>query len=275
MNHSQHMTSLRTAFAVAFALSLVAGAPAAAQSDSVFSGFQKISEYILEVDGAQDETAEIYFQQRIPAYLVITDKLTSPAMLMPRTKQVQSVSLLKIKKRGAEIVDLSADAVFATKGTFELNGAEIAFAADDHNFVVKERPPLLGLMRASGLENFASSYSELADAYQPSKDAIETLKAETREMRVRVYFGSWCPFCGRYVPRIIKVDRELKGTNVKIDYYGLPKNFDDDKEVVDAMKLTGVPTGVVFIGGREAGRIRSDQWKTPEQALAKIATATK
>ena len=253
---------------------VVSSSPATAQSDSLFSGFQKYSEYVVEVDGDIDKKAEVYFQQRIPAYLIVAESLTSPALIMPRTQQVQSVSLMKMTKRGATM-DLAADAVFATKGTFEREGTEITFSADGHTFVLKEKPVLRGLMRASGLENYSSNYITLADSYTPNGPAIEALKKDTRDVRVRVYFGSWCPFCSRYVPRIIRVGKELAGSNIKIDYYGLPKNFDEDKEVVDKMKLTGVPTAVVFIDGREAGRIKSDSWQTPELSLKKIADARK
>lgn len=256
------------------ALVLFALAPASAQNDSLFSGFKKVPELVVEVDGEVDQGAEIFYQVRIPAYLVVADGLSSPALIMPRSKQVQSVSLMKMSRNGDQL-DLAADAIFGTLGTFEQQGTSIAFDADGKRFVVRDKPALLGLMRASGLEKYNSSYTTLAEAYAPDADAMAVLEKDTRDVRVRVYFGSWCPFCSRYVPRMIRVNKDLADSNIKIDYYGLPRNFDDDKEVVDAMKLTGVPTGVVFIDGKEAGRIKGESWKAPEQSLKRIVEATR
>ncbi|MEM1247951.1 MAG: thioredoxin family protein [Acidobacteriota bacterium] len=264
-------TTLRRCLLGAAALLLALG-PASAQNDSLFSGFKKVPELIVEVDGAQDQGAEIFYQVRIPAYVVVSDSLSSPALIMPRTKQVQSVSLMKMSRRGDQL-DLAADAIFGTIGTFEQQGTSISFAADGKSFVMRDKPALLGLMRASGLEKYNSSYTTLAAAYSPDEGAMAVLKKDARDVRVRVYFGSWCPFCSRYVPRMIKVNQDLAGTNIKIDYYGLPRNFEDDKAVVDAMKLTGVPTGVVFIDGKEAGRIKGESWKAPEQSLKRIVEA--
>jgi thiol-disulfide isomerase/thioredoxin len=147
----------------------------------------------------------------------------------------------------------------------------LVFTVDGTRYTLKDKPALLGLKIAKDLKEYADNYRTLAESYTPAADAIAKLEAEDREVLVRVYFGSWCPFCQRYLPRIVRVADELAGTRSKvaIDFYGLPQDFSGDS-TTRTMNIRSVPTGVVFIGGKEAGRIQSDQWQAPEKALVAI-----
>jgi thiol-disulfide isomerase/thioredoxin len=180
---------------------------------------------------------------------------------------------MKVTKRPDGYLDLAPDAVYASKGQFTLDGTDLLFEVDGIQYALKDKPSLLGLMQAQGLKDYADSYSTLAQSYAPSADALSKLKSETRDVQVRVYFGSWCPFCQRYVPRMVRVAEELAGTKVAIDFYGLPKDFSADT-TTRTMNIRAVPTGVVFIGGKEAGRISSDEWQAPESTLLEILGGT-
>jgi len=88
---------------------------------------------------------------------------------------------------------------------------------------------------------------------------------------VRVYFGSWCPHCRQHVPYILKVEDQLKGSQVKFEYVGLkkpPEGWNDPE--VKKLNVKGVPTGIVYVGGKEIGRITGDNWNAPEIQLNKI-----
>ncbi len=119
------------------------------------------------------------------------------------------------------------------------------------------------------MQEYSADYVRAAAAYSPSRPILERLRSESRAVTVEVYFGSWCPFCQQVLPRIMRVGEELAGSNIRVDYYGLPRGFGSDPKA-SALKITGVPTGVVFIGGREAGRITGNAWKIPELSLNKI-----
>lgn len=244
---------------------------ASAQDSTMFKGFKPDENFILEVNGEVDKAAEIYVQQRLPAYLVLPSKSSTPVLLVPRTKQVQAVHILKITKRDDGYLDLSPDAVYASKGQFDLRGTDLVYAVDGVSYTLKDKPTLLGLQIASDLKEYSDNYRSLSEAYEPSADAMSKLEAESREVLVRVFFGSWCPFCQRYVPRVVRIADELKGTDssVAIDFYGLPKQFSADA-TTRTMRIESVPTGVVFIDGKEAGRIRSEDWQSPEKAIVKI-----
>jgi thiol-disulfide isomerase/thioredoxin len=238
-----------------------------AQNENLLKGFKLVAEFVLEIDGQRDAGAEIYLQRAIPAYLVLPSS-ASPVLLVPRTQSIQAVHIMKISRAGHETLDLAPDAIYANRGSFRLDGTAIAFDLDGHRYVLKEKPALLGVKGADDLEAYDAKYVALAEAYDPSAEAMARLRGETRPITVRVYFGSWCPFCQQYVPRIVRVGRELEGTKVTIDYYGLPQDFNDP--ITKQLKVERVPTAIVYLAGKEAGRLTSEDWRSPEQAILKL-----
>ena len=81
-----------TPAALSLALFLLAASAVAAQDVSLLKGFQPTSDYVVEIDGSRDAAAEIYFQQRLPGYLVLPSKLSTPVLLVPPT-DIEIVSI--------------------------------------------------------------------------------------------------------------------------------------------------------------------------------------
>ena len=52
---------------------------------------------------------------------------------------------------------------------------------------------------------------------------------------------------------------------VHFDYYGVPDTFKDP--LMKEKGVDGVPTGIVYVDGKEVGRIIGGQWKIPELAI--------
>jgi thiol-disulfide isomerase/thioredoxin len=250
-------------------VALAAPPSSAAQDASLLKGFQPTKEYELEVDGAVDAAAEVYFQQRLPGYLVLPSKHTTPFLLVPRSRDVRAVHVMKITRQATGALDLAPDALWKSLGQFDLDGTDLVFATDGKRFVLRQKPDLLGLKQAVDLEKYDDSYRELAVKYLPTADALRVLGAERRDVKVRVYFGSWCPFCQQYLPRMVRLVHDLASSKVAIDFYGLPRDFSQD-QVTRTMNIRSVPTAVVMVDGREAGRIQGDDWRAPEKALQRI-----
>jgi thiol-disulfide isomerase/thioredoxin len=248
-----------------------AAAPAGTQadSDSLFQGFVPTGDFQLEVGGKVIEGAGIFLNQKVPAYLFLTTELSSPVLLLPRTGAVQTVSILKVAKRPDGSVDLLADAAFAPAGRFALEEGNVSFDFDGKRFFLKEKPPLLGLKSLDELLAYSADYGRLAREYAPAADALGVLAKETRDVKVRVFFGTWCPFCSRYLPRLLRVEEELDSSRVVIDYYGLPHDISSDP-LAKQMKVSSVPTGVVYVNGKEVGRINGDAWQAPEKAIQRL-----
>jgi thiol-disulfide isomerase/thioredoxin len=248
--------------------------PAAAQgADAVLRDFQLTGDWVLEIAGKPAKNAEIYLSQRVPAFLIVAPELASPTLLVPRERTVNTVSFMKLAKRGSTI-DILADAVVTPVGRITPEGEEVRFAVDGKALVMKPRPHLLGRHDLSGMLGYSPEYRRKAEAYKPDATALATLKAAKQPVKVRVYFGSWCPFCSQHVPHLLRVAEELEGSRVSFEFYGLPQGEAFAKDpVAKRDDVHGVPTGIVYVGGKEVGRIEGGEWAKPEQTLREIVTS--
>jgi thiol-disulfide isomerase/thioredoxin len=269
-NHGPNPSSLRFLFLALLAAALFSAgtAPLFAQAGSTLKGFEKVDDYVLEINGTVDPGAAIYFQRRVPAYLVLPASSNTPLLLIPRSRAVQSVSLMKVNSGPNGTLDLADDAVFARQGEFQIAGTEILWSSEGKQYRLRDRPPLLGLVASKGLKDYSDKYQIGAASYAPAADVLAALKKEGRDAHLRVYFGSWCPFCQRYLPKLVRVDEEISGS-IQIDYYGLPKDMGSD-EVAKQMKIKSVPTAVLFVDGKEKGRFEAEDWESPERGLARL-----
>lgn len=241
-------------------------------SDAVLKDFKINGDFMLELEGHDYEDAEIYFSERAVAYLVMTPELPSPIMINPRTQTVESVHLMKVMKKDDGTVDILADAELDTVGSFRLQDGQVAFTVDGKQAKLKPRPWLLGLHDGERLKKHSPEYAFGASQYSPDAQHLDALRRQAKDVRVRVYFGSWCPHCKRIVPRILRVADELEGSKIHFEYYGLPSPLNGDPQAVKA-GIHGVPTLVVFVDGKEAARLTGQEILMPEAALHRTVDA--
>jgi thiol-disulfide isomerase/thioredoxin len=258
---------------------LIAGAlllPVAARSqpalDTVLRNFEANGESQLVVDATPVPTAEIFKNSKIPAVLVISTALPSPVLLMPGSRGVQAVSLSKIARQEDGTVALLADADLRSLGEYRVDKfGVVAFPYDARRVTLVANPPLLGLHSSSDLLQHDPAYARNAAAYRPRAAAIATLAAATAPVTVHVIFGSWCPHCRQHAPYALAIEQALAGSQVTFDYYGLPQPpaaWADPE--AKKFGVSGVPTAIVYVGGKKVGRLVGDDWNAPEVALARI-----
>lgn len=257
-----HMrSSLRRAVT---ALLLVAAAvPAAAQT-----GFKRIGDYVLIVNGQEDKGAEIYQNDSFPAYLILPTVLPSPVLLTPRAGTVQTVNLMKVAKQANGTADLLPNATVAQQGTFTIQDGKVLFSSEGKKVSMSPNPPLLGLKRSADLKAHSPEYVRTAQTYTPNAAVVQALKKEKDPVTVRTFFGSWCPHCKEHVPLLLKVEDQLGGSKIRFEYYGMPRDFKDPE--AQRLKITGVPTAIVYVNGRQVGRIEAQDWVNPEVSLGKL-----
>jgi thiol-disulfide isomerase/thioredoxin len=245
--------------------------PLAAQVpvDTLFSDFKLSGDFLFDLDGKTLDNAEIYLSGRAAAYLVMAPELASPVLISPRSRSVESVSFMKVAKREDGTIDLLADALFNRLGPFTIAGQEVVFEVKGQQAKLRPKPPLLGDHDSETLSAYKPEYRRLADEYVPDTPALDALRAQGDEVRVRVYFGTWCPVCGRLVPRIIKVAESLRGSKVGFEYRGLPQPMTDDPET-ERFDIHGVPTAIVYLGDKEIGRLSVGDLNAPEEAISKL-----
>ena len=259
---------------LAAALLAPLGAPCAqAQmipADAVLRDFEPLGDYYLEVAGARMPDIELYRSEKAgSAVLMFGLGLRTVTLLQPRAHAVQTLSMTKVAKRADGRVDVLADAVLTPAGDFALDGREITFTIEGKPARLREKPYLLGLHAGRELLLHDVTYSYRAKQYQPSPALVNALRQAAQPVRVRVFFGNWCPHCQQMVPRILRLEDALAGSTIHFEFYGLPSPFDEEPEA-KRMGITGVPTGVVYRGDREVGRISGVDWTIPELAIKKV-----
>lgn len=262
----------RLAIGLVFGLVTLLAVSAGAQvpSDSVLRDFEPTGDYLLFVGGQEQPKAKVYQSKRAAAFLIRAAAFESPLLLSPRTGGVDAVPILSLDLKANGSVDVLADAELSSLGRFRLDGEEVVWSVGGKEARLKPKPPLTGLRKAPEMVEHSPDYQMKADAYTPDPAAVAKLKGRTDMVRVRVFFGSWCPFCKTSVPRLLKVEEQLKGSKVQIEYYGLPKPPFDQEPEAKAAGISGVPTGIVYVGGKEVGRLSGEQWEHPEQSLQKL-----
>jgi thiol-disulfide isomerase/thioredoxin len=261
-----------TRFAVLAVLALLAvpfvvlaqGVP----SDSVLRGFQPSGEYALIVDGVPVPGAEIYQNDKLPGMLILTSALPSPVLLSPRTGQAETVNLMKVSKQKDGSVDLLADAVLSPVGPFTNEGENVSFLFQGKKVRLNSRPALVGVKSNADLKGYLPEYVRGARNYTPNAAAVADLKKLGTPVTVRVFFGSWCSHCRQLVPLLLKVEDQVQNPKIRFEYFGLPRDFN----VPEAKKagIHAVPTGIVYVNGKEAGRITGEGWNSPEVLLDRI-----
>jgi thiol-disulfide isomerase/thioredoxin len=236
------------------------------------SGFTASSDYVLEIDGQPAPTAKVYWSQPARMFLIVVKDQPTPLLVEPMSRQVKSVPLVKLATRSDGTVGILEGAVMAPKGALEMTPEGLAtFTVDGHSYKLQERPPLLGWQTPESIAAYNNLYTQRAEAYKPQPAALADLKKQAADVKLTVFFGSWCPFCQQKVPMAMRLARELQGSKVKIDFYGLPHGFSNDPQA-QRHGVKSVPTGIVFKNGKEVGRISADGWAVPETTLRNLVS---
>jgi len=236
----------------------------ARQAANLPSEFRRISDYFLVVND-QRVAAEIYQSERPGAVLVLSSALPAPALFM--ADSVATVNPEKLEKKPDGVVNLRPEGVLAPEGKYEYVDDEVRFTFQGRQGVLRPQPPLLGLRTLEEVTSHNPEYLTGARSYSASAPALGALRKEQRPVTVRIYYGSWCSHCRKLVPHAVKLEQELKAGKIRFEYFGVRGNFTSDPEI-NKIGVKSIPTGVVYVNGREVGRIVGDEaWNSLESAL--------
>ncbi len=267
------MTLRRLPLSLALLLLAPLAPPARAQMippHPALRDFEPIGEYVLEVGGAELPDVKMFKSEKAGSVvLMMGPGLRTALLLSPREQAVQRVESSKVVVGADGRAFVLADAAISRESGFALDGRDVTFTVGGQPARLKEKPYLLGLHPAADLLQHDVSYAFRASQYQPSPALVRALRQAAQPVRVRVFFGNWCPHCQEMVPRILRLADALAGSSIHFEFYGLPSPFGEEPEA-KRMGITGVPTGVVYRGSQEVGRIAGGEWSIPELAIKKI-----
>jgi thiol-disulfide isomerase/thioredoxin len=260
--------------AVSLALVGLLVAPAWGQvaPGGALTDFQPVT-YRFEVGGRPLADAEVYQSRSTGSMLILASDLEAPVLIKLREGRVETVNLMKVDKKPDGSVTLLQNPTLAPLGSYRLTSDRtgVGFDLNGEEAVLREKPHLLGNQKLESMQAYSLEYVRGAEAYAPSSPVLTKLRSQTEDVQVLVFFGSWCAACKQMVPRIMKVDEQLDGSKIRINYYGLPQGdaFKADP-TASSMGISSVPTGVVFLSGKEIGRISGNGWKIPELAINNV-----
>lgn len=224
--------------------------------------------FVLETDGVLDPTARVFTRTGSRNMVVKCDSLGGPVYVVPQEKAVRSLDASMLLVLDEDALKVLAGAAGKTNlSTLSIEGAAARFAAAGHQFRLAPAPNVLGRIDMTALLAKSPEYRRVAQGYQPSAEDVATLRRCDQPVRVDVFFGSWCGFCSRFMPRLIRVLQEGQNPQIEVLFHGVPRNISLDP-TARAAGIAGVPTAIVSVGGRELGRLESKMWHQPEVALA-------
>ena len=240
-----------------------------AQAGDRMNGFLATGDYLLELDGQMIDGASVYRSATAQAVLIVADELPAPVLIRPRFRSVEKVSLLKMNQKPDGSIDLLPNPTYAAEPGFTVDGSDVVFEVEGTEARLKPKPALAGFQPASAIYEHSPEYEQRASYYTPEASVVDELRQQSKSVRVQIFFGTWCPACGQMVPRILKVAEQTRGSKIEFAFYGLEREFSGDSEA-KRLGIRSVPTGVIWVDGKEVGRLTGNDWRSPERALKEL-----
>jgi hypothetical protein len=110
----------------------------------------------------------------------------------------------------------------------------------------------------------------VAAAYAPGPEAVDRLRAVSREVGVEVVLGTWCDDSKFHVSEFLKVLEVTDNPLIRATYVGVPEDKTKRAPYVQGKDIVKIPTFIVSIDGAEKGRIVEAPVKTVEDDLLAI-----
>ena len=259
----RRLSSLGAALLLGGALALPAAAdPAQAQS------FHRTLAYTLKIDGKEVPGGRFYLSDANDAYLIVGPSLPGAVLLDLHTKAVSTLAAPPAEKADGTLA-LPAGSERKAQGQFTVDGDAPVFAVDGKHVRLDEPAPLLKLQSAQSLRAYNPEYARRAAVYKPDPAVLSQIAKLKEPLRMRVYFGSWCPVCSNALPRLLKIMDALPGIPLTVELYGLPPGIKGDPEAA-RVNIAGLPTAIVYRKDQEIGRIVGMAWQRPEATLRAI-----
>lgn len=252
------------------ATSAVAAADAPAREpDPFFSGFEPEATWVVAIDGKVSEKGQIWTAQKAGNTLVLDlPELPELVVVQPRQQSVEAVGREAWLSQLDGTAALAADQAPRSVGALSVVGEKVSMSYDGRTLELREAPYQLGVKSIQELLASNAHYRFSSSRYRPSDPIVRNLRAISKPVEVKVFFGTWCPACSEVIPKVFAVAQALEGSNMKFSFYGLPKGegFGTDPEA-KKYSIRGVPTAVLLVDGKEVGRVDGGSWRIPELGI--------
>lgn len=260
---------MRTLIAAVAALAAAFGAQAAGAVDE--GRFLLAGHFQLRVNEKVVPDARLFWGgQGVPRLLVVAPALPRPVMIVAGEKRVVALAPADVAADPSDPEAALVRRSGADDGpSLSIDGAKLKFTLGAARAVVEPREPLVGDVPVERVLAYMPEYRRNAAAYRPQIGAMRMLESLPGKAEVEVFFGTWCPHCEHFVPRLLKVAQSLHAKGIVFRFHGVPQTAGLDDEAKRA-NVQAVPIAVVRRDGQVMGRIEGEKWEQPEVALGGI-----
>jgi hypothetical protein len=129
---------------------------------------------------------------------------------------------------------------------------------------------MVGPLTRDALMERQPDWQAVAAAYQPKPDSVDKLRALAREVRVEIYLGTWCSDSKAHVSAYFKVLEMADTPLIQTACVGVPEDKAKRAPYYLGKDIEKLPTFIVLVDGREAGRIVETPERSVEEDLVRI-----
>ncbi len=244
--------------------------PSEPKPEDFIREFEPFGKYQLLADGEVLTDGAVAVAQRAGNVMLLQSKAFGGGILLkPAQSSVEQLPA------GAVVEELDGTYAVRTQPkpkplpNFEIVEGGITFPLGEIEVTMRHAPDKLGFYAGKELLSTNAGYKFTARSYVPDYSVLKTLETAQSGVRVRLFFGSWCPACSEKLPRMLRVQKELSTDKFDFQYYGLPSPFRDEPEA-KKFGVKSVPTAVILRGDTEIGRIQGNDWIAPEKSLERL-----
>ena len=98
-------------------------------------------------------------------------------------------------------------------------------------------------------------YAQNLKGYTPNALAINNLKKQADSIELLVFMGTWCEDSQFIIPKLFTLVNASGFPESKLSLFGVDRNKTTISHLAEALKVTNVPSIIVFKNGKEIGRV--------------------
>ena len=131
---------------------------------------------------------------------------------------------------------------------------------------------LLGRIDEKGLngDDFIEWYQENYKAHQLDTLTIKEINKEIKDVRIKVFMGTWCSDSQREVPAFYKILNQTDYDITKLEVIAVSQEKDTPDKLEEGFNIEYVPTIIFYKNEKEIGRYVELAQKTLEKDILAI-----
>ncbi len=109
-----------------------------------------------------------------------------------------------------------------------------------------------------------------ANRYEPDDKTVEKFNSISDSVLIDVFFGTWCHDSKREVPAFFKLMEVIDNGSISAKYTAIEYRRRGPRDIIEKNNIKRTPTFIVYINGKEAGRLIEESEESLEKDLWRI-----